>query len=514
MRKIRIGSRFPYLLTTALFFAVGGAASAEPASNSSAEVKYPNGEEEWYVVKMQDAKCGYMSSVAKRVGNEIQTHVHMSFEIARAEARIKVSMDQRNRETLEGQPLAFDYETSMAQMPVRYAGEVKDGRLTLTTSQAGASRKETLPFDPEIKFAWGQILEQRKRGLKPGTSFSVKSYEPSLKTDGPVTMSFKVFGKEQVDVNGKKEEAYRVAATMEVQGSPITTISWVDDDCTPLVTSLDMGIAKVTVVQSTKAEALKDAAPPELFLSTFVPSTRRIDTSSREVTLRLRLPPDDSRTLPNLPKTAMQTFKRINDHEGLLTIRRLDWKKVRQASAGKVSGDLSEFLRSSTMLDLNDGRIKRLARQAVRGAKSPAEKADALRKFVTEYVEDKGLDVGFATASEVARNKAGDCTEHGVFLAALARAAGLPSRGVSGIIQVPEGYGASDKPSFGYHMWTQVNIGDQWVDIDAAMRQTDCDPTHIALALLPLNDEGILDSIAMMMPLLGRLEIDVVDVKP
>ncbi len=508
--------RLSYIFTaiaTLLFAPAAPVALAEPPSKPPAGVKYPDGEEEWYVVKLQDAKCGYMSSIANRVGDEIHTKVHMSFEIARAEARVKIAMDQSYREGLDGRPLALDYEATMGQMPIRYAGEVKDGRLTLTTSQAGASHKETFDFDPEIKFAWGQVLEQRQRGLKPGTEFTVKTYEPSLKTDGPLSMTFKVLGKEKIDVGGKKQDAYRVSATIELKGFPLTTESWVDEECTPIITTFDMSIAKVTMVRSTKEEALKDAAPPELFISTFVPVQKRIDPSAKEVTLRLRLPSDDKRKLPDLPKTGMQTFKRVSDHEGLLTIRRINWDKLRKAAASEPPSELREYLRSSTMLDLNDGRIKKLARRAVRGAKSPADKADALRKFVTDYVEDKSLDVGFASASEVARNKSGDCTEHGVLLAALARAAGLPSRGVSGIIQIPSGMGQPGKSAFGYHMWTQVNIGGQWVDIDAAMRQTDCDPTHVALSLLPLNDEGILDSIATMLPLLGRLQLEVVDVR-
>lgn len=498
-----------FIWPTAIVLSIAASALAQ----SPSELKYPDGEEEWYVVKMQDAKCGYMMASADRKGDEIHTKVRMSFEIARAEARVKITMDQNYRESLGGRPLALSYEAMMGQMPIRYEGVVKEGRLKLTTSQAGSSRSETIDFDPDIKFAWGQLLEQRKRGLKIGTEFTVKTYEPSLKTDGPVSMIFKVLNKGKIDVDGEKREAYRVSATLQYQGMPITTESWVEEDFTPLITTFDLGIAKVTVVLSTKEEALKDAAPPELFLSTFVPVKKRIDAEAREVTLRLRLPADDPRKLPELPKTGMQTFRRVGDHEGLLTIRRIDWERVEKASAGEPSADLREYLRASTMLDLEDGRIKKLARRAVRGVKSPADKADALRKFVTDYVEDKSLDVGFATASEVARNKSGDCTEHGVLLAALARASGLPARGVSGIVQIPEGYAEGHEAAFGYHMWAQVNIGGQWVDIDAALRQTDCDPTHVALSLLPLNDEGILDSIATMLPLLGRLQIEVVDVK-
>ncbi len=51
----------------------------------------------------------------------------------------------------------------------------------------------------------------------------------------------------------------------------------------------------------------------------------------------------------------------------------------------------------------------------------------------------------------------------------------------------------------------------EWVDIAAALRQPDSDTTHIALATMPLNDEGLGDALTTLLPLLGRLEIEVVE---
>ena len=42
----------------------------------------------------------------------------------------------------------------------------------------------------------------------------------------------------------------------------------------------------------------------------------------------------------------------------------------------------------------------------------------------------------FATAAEVAQSREGDCTEHAVLLAALARACGIPSRVAIGLVYV------------------------------------------------------------------------------
>ncbi|NBU87363.1 MAG: transglutaminase domain-containing protein, partial [Verrucomicrobia bacterium] len=66
---------------------------------------------------------------------------------------------------------------------------------------------------------------------------------------------------------------------------------------------------------------------------------------------------------------------------------------------------------------------------------------------------NKNYGVGFATASEVARNKEGDCTEHSMLLAALGRALGIPTRVATGLVYADEFEG--EKDVLVYHMWNQ-----------------------------------------------------------
>lgn len=486
----------------------------------------PDFEEDWFVVTLQGQSCGYMHAILRRAGNEVHSESKIMLEIRRGAAVVKIVVDQSFRETLAGDPIGFKHVTSLGMVPETLTGTIKDGRVKLVTEQFGVKHEESYPFDPEIKFAWGQLMAQREHGLEPGTTFTLKAYEPSLKKDGPLEVDFTVHEKETIEVLGQDRKLTRLSSSMNLQkdgatgGITIDSDTWVDDEMNPIVMTADFGIMQFKMYKTTKADALKRGAPPEMFLTTMIPIDRRIGTEAKSVKLRLRLKKGAKSRLPTMPDTTMQHFERINDREAILTLRRLDWDSIRKAVDDKNDGaDLSEYLRATAVCDAADSRIKRLSRRAVRGQKTPAEKADALRKFVTDYITDKNMDVGFATASEVARNRSGDCTEHGVLLAALARAAGLPARGVSGLVEVPRGYLSSDDSSsnasaFGFHMWTQVYIGGQWVGIDAAMRQTDCHPNHIAISIVPFGDEGLMNTVISLIPLLGQLEIEVLEVKP
>jgi hypothetical protein len=126
-------------------------------------------------------------------------------------------------------------------------------------------------------------------------------------------------------------------------------------------------------------------------------------------------------------------------------------------------------------------------------------------------VHSKSLGIGFATASEVARNKEGDCSEHGVLLAALARLNGLPSRVAVGLAYVP-GF-AGQKDVFGYHLWTQVFIDGRWLDVDAAIPETECSPIRIAMATSSLKNTGLVDLSLPLLSRIGTIAIEIVDVE-
>lgn len=485
--------------------------------SSPSQPPLPTPEEHWYVVKLQDQKCGYMHVEIKPAGDEVHTRSTMGMQISRGPTKLKITVDQQFTETREGRPLAFRQVMQLGEQPMTVEGTISNNRLRLVRDQFNRKQEDTYAFDPEVKFAWGLYLEQLKHGLKPGTTFRIKSYDPSIRVDAPFEMEVEVHGMESLVLSdGRKRELTKVTSTMLLQ-MPVSTVSWLDEDANPVVMDFNIGGFVVRVLQATKEEALKGDAAPELFLNTFIETARRVPVEAKRVELRLRLPrpesgePATSLKMPDLPNTAAQSVRRLSDYEAVVIVRRLDWDALRKAPESEsVGAGLKEYLRASPLLDIDDSRIKRHARRAVKGAETPAEKADALRRYVTEYVESKNLDVGFASASEVIRNRRGDCTEHAVLLAAMARAVGLPARGVSGIVQIPAGMSPPGKGgAFGYHMWTQVNIDGQWVDVDAALRQTDCDATHVALTIMPLKDEGLGDSMVSMLPLLGRLQIEV-----
>lgn len=515
-RRIATLSLFLIATTTALALADKPERSIAP----------PEFEENWYVVMIQDQPCGYMNSIMRTAGDQVRSDTITEIEIKRGTATVKMRMEQSSRELIDGTPISFRNVQTLGQVPQTVEGVIRDGRVHLTETQLGSKHESDHPFDPECRFAWGQMLASEKYGVAPGTRYTLKTYEPSLRKDGPVEMSFLVHGLEKTELLGQTRRLHHVTSSMKLDspaiaalgtdGASIDSDVWMNDDLTPEVMTVNLGFMQMKMYRTTKEEALKRGAPPEMFLQTMVTADRDVSRDATTTKYRLSTTSNgksERAKLPSLPSTNMQSFERIDDHTGIVTVHRIDWDALKKQPNGEIPESLKSYLKPSSVCDSADRKVRRIALRATTDDEPPTTRADQLRKFVTNYITSKGMDIGFATATEVAKNKAGDCTEHSVLLAAAARAAGIPSRGVGGLVGVPGSFrrNADGPMDFGFHMWTQVYIHGRWVDIDAAMRQTDCDTTHIAITLIPLGDEGLMSEVWSIVPLLGQLKIEVID---
>jgi len=128
------------------------------------------------------------------------------------------------------------------------------------------------------------------------------------------------------------------------------------------------------------------------------------------------------------------------------------------------------------------------------------------------FIKKKSLGVGFASATETARSREGDCSEHGVLLCALLRANGIRARVATGLIYADSFAGSQN--IFGYHMWAQALITadgkSRWVDLDATLPMgITYDATHICMGTSDLADGDQTQSMMSVATSMGRVKIQV-----
>ena len=154
-------------------------------------------------------------------------------------------------------------------------------------------------------------------------------------------------------------------------------------------------------------------------------------------------------------------------------------------------------------VDQNDPAIRKLA-ATVGPKEGDAALANALARQVYSWISRKDFSTVLATASEVVRTRSGDCTEHAVLLAAMAKARGLPARVVVGLVYVPSLGG------FAYHMWNQIWCDGAWRFFDATRPDGRCGALHIKVADDPLADQNGLTIFLPVLQLMGGTEIELI----
>jgi hypothetical protein len=87
--------------------------------------------------------------------------------------------------------------------------------------------------------------------------------------------------------------------------------------------------------------------------------------------------------------------------------------------------------------------------------------------------------LGYGSAFEAWKSRRGDCTEYAVLLAAMGRAAGVPTRVVSGLVYARRFEG--QRHVFVPHAWVHAWTGNGWESFDAAIGTFDS--THLAFAV-------------------------------
>ena len=159
------------------------------------------------------------------------------------------------------------------------------------------------------------------------------------------------------------------------------------------------------------------------------------------------------------------------------------------------------FVRESESYESNAPEIKQQAADIIGDETNAAIVAETLCQWVYGKLEKLTNGAGL-TARETLEACSGDCSEHTSLFIALARAVGLPARGMTGLMFAGN--------EFVRHAWAEVWIG-RWIPIDPAWGRVGTEAGYLSLG--PDQDEdGVSRGRAVDMALFGDVSIRVLGV--
>ena len=291
--------------------------------------------------------------------------------------------------------------------------------------------------------------------------------------------------KVSVDLLGRVVNLREVTTTLTMpMAGEITSTSYEDDDHNVLKNSTSVAGISVEILACAKEFALGENDVLELVNKMFLDSPVAIENleSVESITYLLTATGDDPIAAGNFPSNDNQLAKDAPSGGVFLMIKPVAAAPGATIPYTGADESLLHALKPTQYLQCDDPAIVELARQAVGNTKDAAAAAKKIEAFVAKYMTSADFSVGYASASEVAASRQGDCSEFAVLTAAMCRAAGIPAQVVVGVAYV-EDFGGIQ--GFGGHAWVQANINGKWIGLDAAFKGSGrggYDAGHIALA--------------------------------
>jgi len=420
------------------------------------------GEETWYGVYFGDTKIGWalrQVGPLERGGDRFLRSRHVLFIRTQSGGRLKTTRSEQRRIYDPTPPYALRGASSTTRRDdfvKRIVVERRDGRLTAEISEAEDKRRLAIEgpvptfADETTPTAWLRAARREGDTLRYRT----------------LDLSKLRIGENELRITGLEGGPGRYAGELISASGDRDRVRY--DDRGVMLTTRMMGAMEVRRESRAVAQRLDDALDPSEQGDARI--DRRIGEAEyvRGLVVRVRGAGSDRvRSGPGQAATYDPATRTL-----MLRIGAKLTSPVR-ASADEIRDNLLE----SAVYPIHHRVVRALAAETVAGATSAREKVRALVDFVQEFVIDSHT-ADPLTVLDILADQRGDCNEHALLFATLARAAGIPAREVYGLI-----YKDDNKRVFGRHAWNEVVIDGVWVPVDPMWGEMELSAAHVRLGV-------------------------------
>jgi hypothetical protein len=499
--------------------------SAHSATTSTAAPSQAADSTHWYIITLNNVQTGWTRLQTKIIPEGFRTETQTRLRMAREKQILSMTSTSWIEEDPAGRPLRGGQTQAGGGMSVRVAWEFVADGIRERRTQGATVKERILPaIDKEALAPMAALRAGQGARTEGKSDFTLLIIDPS---QGLQTQSnrWEKIDESAAVIDGKSVACtrWRTSGPMIAKGSE----EWINAAGETVLSQTPTGLGVLKNVmcdEPTALAALDDAKPPvEVMVASFVKVDHALSDVSTKRTLTLLVKAKKPPIMPP-PQEGAQRVVRNADGSFLVTI---DLDTPADPSLTSVVSD-NLFLESSPMIDWKDPAVIALKESALANMRrdvkynappinDPSDpnfllhvliKAKTFRSAVADHIANKNLGSAFASASQTAQTKSGDCTEYAVLLAALLRADGIPSRVAAGLVWAE--YFAGEKNVFAWHLWTQALIGGRWVDLDATLPSNgeSFHVGHVLLAVTPLTDAASDPAWASLLSSMGNLSIE------
>ena len=466
-----------------------------------------SGETEYLAVFMEGRKVGHAIQSRVVTDSRVTTTEKTNITISRLNVPVTISITETSIETTDGKPLGFEAMQELSMMTMKVAGTVNEqGMVNLTVTSMGSEQRSrsTFKWPNGAVMAEGLRLLTLKKGLKEGCSYTAKVFSPTIMQ--AVDVEIYVGPKRNIDLLGRVVVLTEVTTTIKMSGAgEIVSTSYVDENLQLQKHIMPMMGIQIEMIACAKEFALGENDVLELIDKMFLASPVQLDNVNSAKAISYHLVPTENTNSLEIPSNDNQKVRRLKNGGAIVTVKPVSASPGASFPYRGRDKTILEAMKPARFVQSDSREIIKLAHRAMGETKDAAEAIKRIEAFVAEYIENKNLSIGYASAVEVAASRQGDCSEFAVLTAAMCRAAGIPAQVVMGIAYVKDFAGLQDR--FGGHAWVQAYVGGKRIGLDAAFKSAGrggYGPGHIALACGNGDPEDFFNLVGT----LGRFKID------
>jgi len=453
-----------------------------PKSLAAGEAQSVSARESWMNIFQNQRRIGFSHTrlIPKTAGYELQEDVAMRINTMGMvqDIRLRTRADLLPDLSLD----RFEFDIGSGRFRFSARGETASGVLSIHTETSGSRRKIEVSLKKKIYLTATLLDRLQGESLKPGDRYTFEVFDPASMAQTAVQAE--VIAREEIQMAGTRVPATRIS--MGLRG--MTQTAWISDSGELL---RERGMLGMRLEKTTAEEALRDlgaTASQDLAEAAAVTPNREIAAPEGIETLRLRI--GGIRTDGLQLKGGRQSFA-----DGVLTVRREDLTAL--AAETQLQALERAYLKPEALIQSDHERILSVVRSILGEAPppTPLAKSRLLMDWIQRHIQKRPV-LSMPDALSTLENRMGDCNEHAMLFAAMARSAGIPARVEAGLVYM--------KGKFYYHAWNLLFLG-RWVTADALFGQLPADVTHLRLVTGSMQQQ--LDLVAVI----GNITIEILD---
>ncbi|MFZ5569526.1 MAG: transglutaminase-like domain-containing protein [Thermodesulfobacteriota bacterium] len=437
--------------------------------------------ETWMNVYQNDRRIGYSHSVFQRTetGYSLRENVFLRLNTMGLTQDLEMGTSAR---LLPDMTLdAFDFRIASGAFRFSATGRIVDQAIRITTDSGNPGRTVDIPIQERPSLSAVLIPGLAARNLREGEHLRFSIFDPTAMAMQPVVVQ--VAAEETISHRGQIVTARKLI----LQYRETNQTAWIDAQGNVL---REEGLLGLRLENTSREDALSDIPREggrDLTLAAAVPSNVHIEAPAGLETLSVRIGGVhlEGQTLGD----GRQSYS-----NGLLQIRKEFLGDIPDRLPEEALPEEARALLSPSLFIQSDHpRFRKLIGEIVSPEDAVLIRISKIVSWIRQHVEKRpALSIPDALAT--LENRVGDCNEHAVLFAALARAAGIPARVEAGLVYLND--------RFYYHAWNGVYVG-RWITVDPLFGQFPADVTHLRFATGEQNLQAVLIS------LLGRVTIRV-----